>query len=522
MLVLALAAGVTIRVRETPFGEQLTLAIGLLTALGLGFWFVFLTGLRWKTRCLLGGLAVVAIAGLVFGGRRWTRVEGSIGGSGTPRLVWKWAPRLDASAGQLVVASNTPHAAPALVPGANAAVFPQFLGPERSGVLHGVALARDWTAAPPRQLWRHPVGVGWSAFAVSADRVITQEQRGDQELTVAYDLATGAARWAHTNQVRFSEALGGDGPRATPTIRDGKVYVMGATGILDCLAEATGQLLWSRAVLQENKLQNITWGKSCSPLVLGRLVVVTGGEARAKSLLAYDARDGQPVWQAGRDRSSYASPMSATLAGQEQILIVNGHSVSGHHPEDGRLLWEYPWPGEFPKVAQPLPLDTNLVLVATGYGIGCSLLKLQPAASGPWSVTEVWKNRNLKPKFTNLVRHHRHIYGLDDGVLVCLDPATGQRVWKDGRYGHGQILLVEDVLLIQTESGAVVLVEATPEGHRELARLPALKGKTWNNPVLAGDLLLVRNDQEAACYRIPLAKGAAAVPGQPNPLPNTL
>jgi outer membrane protein assembly factor BamB len=263
-------------------------------------------------------------------------------------------------------------------------------------------------------------------------------------------------------------------------------------------------------VLRENKLKNITWGKSCSPLLVGRRVVVTGGDAREKSLLAYDSQDGQPVWQSGRDKSSYCSPMVATLAGQEQILIVNGHSVSGHNPEDGRLLWEYPWPGEFPKVAEPLPLDPHLLLVATGYGVGCSLLNLQVSAAGQWSVTEVWKNRNLKPKFTNLVRHGQHVYGLDDGVLVCLDPATGNRVWKEGRYGHGQILLVDDLLLIQTEPGDVVLVDATPEGHRERARLRALHTKTWNNPALAGDLLLVRNDQEAACYQLAVAKGSGA------------
>ena len=505
ILVLALTAVLWLRAREGPFLEQIILAVALLTALALAFWYVFLTGLRWRTRFLVIGLAAAVIAGGTFGIRRLTRVEGSIGGSGMPRLVWRWAPRRDAYAGPLQVASNTPPTAAAPIPGAGVS-FPQFLGPDRSGVLHGISLVRDWATSPPRQLWRHSVGVGWSAFAVSAGRAITQEQRGEQELTVAYDLATGAPLWVHTNQVRFHEMLGGDGPRATPTIREGRVYVMGATGILDCLEEASGQILWSRDVLRENKLKNITWGKSCSPLLVGRLVVVTGGEQRQKSLLAYDAQGGQPVWQSGRDQSSYGSPMVATLAGQEQILIVNGHSVSGHKPEDGRLLWAYPWPGEFPKVAQPLPLDTNLLLVATGYGIGCSLLQLQPSASGEWAVTEVWKNRNLKPKFTNLVKYGRHVYGLDDGVLVCLDPATGQRVWKDGRYGHGQILLVEDVLLIQTEPGDVVLVEATPEGHREQARLPALKAKTWNNPVVVGDILLVRNDQEAACYRLPVVR----------------
>ena len=508
IIVLALGAILWLRVREAVYLEFITVLILILAAFGLAFWYIFLTGLRWRTRLLLAGVGVIAIAGFGVGLRKLTRVDGSIGGSGLPRLAWKWSPPMDAAAGKLVMATNKPAAIPMTAIGAVS--FPGFLGPDRSGIVHGVSLARDWKTSPPRQLWRRPVGVGWSAFAVAGGRAITQEQRGEQELIVAYDLATGSPVWACTNLVRFKEALGGDGPRATPTVRDGRVYVMGATGILNCLEESTGKLVWTRDVLRENNLKNITWGKSCSPLRVGRLVVVTGGEEKEKSLLAYAAVNGEPVWQSGRDRASYSSAMVATVAGQQQILIVNGHSVTGHDPDNGRILWEYPWPGEYAKVAQPLPLDTNLVLVATGYGIGCSLLRIEPSSLGEWTVTEVWKNRNLKPKFSSPVPRGNYVYGLDDGTLVCLDRTTGHRVWKAGKYGYGQILLVEDVLLIQAEPGDIVLVEATPDGHRELARLPALPGKTWNNPVLAGDLLLVRNDREAACYRVALATGGLA------------
>ncbi|HRZ46367.1 MAG TPA: PQQ-binding-like beta-propeller repeat protein [Candidatus Paceibacterota bacterium] len=505
MILLALGAWAWLRAAETGYGEFIAALILILTVFGLGFWYIFLTGLRWRTRFLLTGAAVAAIASIVLGLWKYTRIDGSIGGSGLPRLAWKWSPPRDAAAGALVVAFK-----PAAMDAIGNVSFPQFLGPDRSGIVHGVTLERDWSISPPRELWRRPVGVGWSAFAVSGGRAITQEQRGEQELTVAYDLATGNPVWAHTNRVRFREASGGDGPRATPTVRDGKVYVMGATGILDCLDENTGNRVWTRDVLREYNLQNIIWGKSCSPLLVGRLVVVTGGKEREKSLLAFAAENGEPVWQSGRDCASYSSAAVATLGGQPQILIVNGHSVTGHHPADGRILWEYPWPGNEAKVAQPLPLEPNLVLVATGYGIGGSLLRIEPAAAEQWTVTELWKNRNLKPKFSSPVRRGNYVYGLDDGILVCLDWLTGKRVWKEGKYGYGQILLVEDVLLIQSEAGDVVLAEAAPDGHRELARLPALPSKTWNNPVLAGDLLLVRNDLEAACYRLPLATGGAS------------
>jgi outer membrane protein assembly factor BamB len=500
-------AGIALAVlhrREQPFIEVISLGIGLLTLVALMLWFIFLTGLRWPTRWVLLAIVGALGAGAYYGIKHLTRVEGSIGGSGVPRLVWKWSPKKDAEVSPLVVAS--PEQVSSSTPPASrdsARDYPQFLGPDRLGILTGYGLARDWQVNPPRQLWRQPIGLGWSAFAVQGGRAITQEQRQEQELTVCYDLLTGVALWAHTNLARFSESLGGDGPRATPTIREDRAYVMGATGILDCLDLATGQLIWSRDVLRENQLGNITWGKSCSPLWIDGRVVVTGGEPHQKSLLAYNAADGTPLWQAGDDRASYASPFLGVMAGQPQILIVNGGSVASHDPSSGLRLWHYAWPGGFPKVTQPLVVDPHRVLIAAGYGLGAVMLKVGRAEDGAWTAEELWKSRNLKPKFTNLVRHGNHVYGLDDGILVCMSLEDGKREWKDGRYGHGQILLVDDLLLVQAESGAVVLVEATPEQHRELTRFQAIQGKTWNHPVLVDDLLLVRNDQEAACYRLP-------------------
>jgi outer membrane protein assembly factor BamB len=505
LILVAVASLACLRFFEAPFIEFISVGIGLLTALLLGFWYVFFTGLPQKKRWVLLLIGTGFLLTVYFVIYRFTRVEGSTGGSGLPRLVWKWTPKREGTARPLSLASEVVSTNQTATNDASEATeFPQFLGPNRSGTLTGNPLAHDWSRSQPKVLWRQPIGLGWSAFAVSGQRAITQEQRRENELIVCYELRSGRALWAHTNHVRFSEALGGDGPRATPTIHLGRVYAMGAEGNLDCLDEKTGRLIWSHDVLNENRLSNLTWGKSCSPLLVRDLVLVTGGEEREKSLLAYHADDGKPAWRAGRDSASYSSPVAATLLGQEQIVMVNAHSVTGHNLQSGEILWEYAWPDTFAKATEPLVIDTNRVLIAAGYGVGCVMLRIERSAAGGWSATALWKNRNLKPKFTNLVRKDQFVYGLDEGVLSCLNLDTGNREWKEGHYGHGQILLVDDLLIVQAESGEVVLVEISPQKPSERGRFAALEGKTWNNPALAGDLLLVRNDHEAACYRLPL------------------
>jgi len=332
--------------------------------------------------------------------------------------------------------------------------------------------------------------------------VLGLTQRGENEQVVCYELADGHEVWSHTNRVRFSEPIGGDGPRATPTIHQGRVYALGATGILDCLDAATGKLIWTRDTLKENALPNTYWGKSSSPLVVDNLVVVTGGMTKKSTLLAFHREDGSPAWQTGTDEASFSSPALVTLDGTRQILSVNDSSVTGHDPKDGRILWEYPWPGSMPKCAQPVVVGGDRVFLSASFNAGSVLLQVKKGTDGSFAATEAWKNRNLKSEFSNIVSRDGFLYGLDDGILGCLDIATGARKWKDGRYGHGQVLLVGDLLLVQTEQGPITLVEANPSGFHEVAKLNALEAKTWNTPALAGEYLLVRNDQEAACYRL--------------------
>ncbi len=402
---------------------------------------------------------------------------------------------------ELVVAATAVNAPVPLTPAAPD--YPQFLGPTRDARLPGPALDPDWASHPPEEIWRRPVGAAWSAFAIAGDRAVTQEQQGVEEQVTAYALATGEVLWRHSDTTRYETTIGGIGPRATPTLAGGRVYTLGATGLLNALDLETGRKLWSRDVLAENGAGNREWGKSGSPLVVDGLVVVSAGGRDGRSLVAYDAETGGPVWAAGDDTSSYSSPVLATLGGRRQVVIRNQTSITGHEVATGEVLWSESWTGEFPNVAVPVFLGGDRMLVSTGYGIGSKLFRVESGAGG-FELEELWASSRLKAKFTNVVVHEGYVYGLDDGVLVCLDPRDGERCWKKGRFGHGQMILVGELLLVTTERGEVLLLDPDPEEYRELGRFRAFSGKSWNPPALAGRHLLLRTDQEAALYRLPV------------------
>ena len=383
--------------------------------------------------------------------------------------------------------------------------WPQYLGPSRSGIIEDVRLATDWTATPPRLLWRQNVGAGWAGFAVSSELAVTQEQRGDEERVIAYDLATGRPVWSHADRTRHDSPLGSEGPRAVPTIDEGQVIALGATGILNALDLATGRLLWSRNILRDNGGAEPEWGVSVSPLVRGNRVIVSAGGAPGRALVAYDRLSGEPVWAAGHGSLAYASPVLMSLAGREQIVMLNKSNVAGHDAETGAVLWEQDFPHEQPNVAQPIPLSMNRVLFSVGYGVGSRVFEISEQG-GALSAKLVWATPRLKSKFANMVPYRGSIYGLDDGVLVCLDPETGERRWKGGRYGHGQLILAGDRLLAQTEQGEIVMIDPSPERLVEVARFSALSGKTWNPQALAAPILVVRNDVEATAWELPVRR----------------
>jgi len=378
------------------------------------------------------------------------------------------------------------------------AEWPGFRGPKRDGVVHGVKIKTDWTAAPPVQLWKHPVGPGWSSFAVSGDLFYTQEQRGENEEVVCYKLSTGQPVWSHRDSARFFESNAGAGPRATPTLSGGRVYTFGATGILNALDAGTGAVVWSRNVSSDTSTQVPFWGFSSSPVAIGDEVIV----AAAGQLVAYDAGTGKKRWVGPTGGGSYSSPQLVTIDGVTQVLLMSSNSATSVAPADGKQLWSHAW--SVNTIVQPAVTSDGDVLI-TSQENGARRLAVAHNASG-WNVSERWTSNGLKPYFNDFVIHKGFVYGFDGRIMSCIDLNDGQRKWKGGRYGNGQLLLLpdQDLLLVLSEEGEIALVKATPDQFTEIAKLPAIEGKTWNHPVVVGDTLLVRNSEEMAAFRLPL------------------
>jgi outer membrane protein assembly factor BamB len=392
--------------------------------------------------------------------------------------------------------------------------WPGFRGLERDGRRRGARINTNWQKHPPRQVWRQRVGPGWGSFAVVCNRLFTQEQRGDQEAVVCYEAETGEEIWAHQDKERFYEAVGGPGPRGTPTYLEGKLYTLGATGRLNCLDAASGQALWTRDIVADSGAKIQQWGFTASPVVAQGIVTVFAGGPEGKSVLGYQAASGELAWAAGEGQNSYSSTHLARLHGVEQILMATDAGLTSFEPVTGRILWKHATArgeGEHARangapITQPALLGDSGVLYGTGDGGTWRILVSHEGAN--WSTKEVWHCRKLKPYFNDMVLHNGHIYGFDGESTVlfaCVNLDDGKLNWKERDYGGGQVLLLPDqgLLLVLTEKNEVALVEARPEKRKELCKLPLLHGiKSWSHPVVARGKLFIRNDQEAACYDV--------------------
>jgi len=425
----------------------------------------------------------------------------SLGGNMQPVLSWRWNPT---SEDLLAAPQPSASSGTALLPTtASPGDWPGFRGAERDGRVIGAAFPVNWSEQPPRELWRRPAGLGWSSFAVVGDYLFTQEQRGRDELVVCYRADTGEEVWTKGVPERFEDSMG-SGPRATPTFHEGKLYALGATGVLRCMEASTGSTVWQRDLVEDTGAGAPQWGFSSSPLIVAERVVVFSGANKGNSVVAYSCASGDLAWTAGAGSHGYSSAHVAHFAGVPQILMVSNFGLQSFAPENGEGLWEHPWDIKGnPRIVQPLMPDHDSVMIATSSGKGTRLLGISKE-DGSWKVEDRWTARRFRPYFNDFVYHNGYCYGFDGNRFCCIDAATGELAWKGERCG-GQVLLIADLamLLVLSEAGEAILLQATPEALTEVGRFQALSGKTWNHPVVAHGKLFVRNSEEAACFALP-------------------
>lgn len=460
-----------------------------------------------------------------------------------PQLAWRFASRDVPDLQVATTATATETESADTDPGANVkepqsgtiespsseviTTWGQFLGNQRNGVIGDRTFAIPESTADLSECWNIGVGAGWASFAIATypdggGIAVTLEQREERECVTAYELSTGELKWIVDHEAVHFHPLGEGGPRSTPTIQNARVYAQGATGMVWCLDVETGELIWKRDLLQAGRWDQtasevaITWGRSGSPLLVdGQCVVPLGGPTiengsqTERSLISLDAETGTTRWTAGEQQISYASPQLMTLDGIRQIVSVNESNITGHAIDTGEVLWQTDWPGQSnggANCAAAIAAGPNRFLVGKGYGGGSALIEVTRGGE-QWQVNDVWRsNRLMKTKFNHCVVRDGIAYGLSNGALQAVELESGERLWEQGRrgrYGQGQVILAEDVLIVQAEMGDVAFVDANPNEFNELIRIPALEQKTWNVPSLSGKLLLVRNGEEAVALELP-------------------
>ena len=449
------------------------------------------------------------LAACGFGSATLLRADG-VWGNFAMSFKWRWEPT---SEQQLAGRNSSPDAGNLLADTAlDNPQWPSYRGAEGNSRARGVKLASDWSSNPPKLIWKTVIGPAWSSFVVAGDWLFTQEQRLEMEAVVCYDAKTGKEVWAQQIESRFDDPLGGPGPRATPTLGGGKLFAMGGQGWLLCLNPLDGKLLWKKDMREVAERDPPMWGFSSSPLVVGNVVVVQVGGAGDKGLVAFNVESGEVVWSVECGDDGYSSPQICKILGGDLIVAISKLGMLLLDPATGNVRLDYDWKIDGYRSLQPQMVDDKTILLPSGMGFGTRLIEFEKVGEN-LSTKDLWTSRKLKPDFNDFVVYQGHIYGFDALIFTCIDLATGEAKWKGGRYGKGQVLLAEDsgLLLIASEEGELVLVKADPTKHTELGKIQAIKGRTWNHPVLIGNRLYIRNSQEAACYELPVASEPVAV-----------
>ncbi len=512
-LLLGVGATVLFNRQNFPGMALILYALPIVLTVWVG-WLLISACASWPVRrgVLLAAFAIMAV---VFTSLRVDGMKGDFAAA----FSWRWTPTSeDQLLSELAAAPCTAGNAPADAaaedavaeqPAAEALVlqsgdWPGFRGAARDGRLSGVRIVTDWAKSPPRQLWRHRIGPGWSSVAVIGNRAFTQEQRGENEMIVCYDAQSGSEIWNHADATRFTEVVAGPGPRATPTFDAGLIYSLGASGHLNCLDAATGKLKWARDITKDADAKLPQWGFASSPLVAEGIVSVFAGGPNGKSVLGYDAATGEPAWHGGEGELSYCSTQLVQIGGISQLLINTDAGLTAFAPKTGEVLWAHSWPTEkVARVVQPALVGNGDVVIGAGLGVGTRRIHVSHETDS-WPIQELWTTTQIQPYYNDFVVQGDYLYGFNNNIFMCVGLEDGKVRWKHRGYGNGQVLLLpdQDLLLVLSEEGNVALVDASAKKHNEISGIKAIEGKTWNHPVIAHDTLFVRNGDEIAAYAL--------------------
>lgn len=376
--------------------------------------------------------------------------------------------------------------------------WPQYRGINRDGISKETAIIKTWTETGPKVVWKTPVGDGYSGMAIVGNRIYTMDAKDKDEFVVCMDATSGKELWRYRNDSNFVNDQG-NGPRGTPTVESDVVYSFGAQGGLSALNAKDGSKIWTHDVKKDVGGKVPIWGFSSSPLIEGELLILPVGGADNNAIVAFNKKTGAIAWRSQGDEPGYSSAIATTIKGVRQILVFSGTKLLSVSPADGKLLWSYPWKTDwFVNAAVPIVMPDDKVFISTAYDVGAAVLKVN-VAGGKHSVQEVWLSKSMRNHFNTSIYHNGHIYGFDNAVLKCIDANTGEDKWKRSGFGRGSLLLADGHLIVLSERGQLVMVEATPTEYKEKASAEVLQGKCWTMPTLVNGKLFVRNQKEMVC-----------------------
>jgi outer membrane protein assembly factor BamB len=384
----------------------------------------------------------------------------------------------------------------------SAADWPQWRGPRRDGIAAETGLLKSWPAEGPPQVWRASgAGNGYSSFAVAGNRLYTMGAKGNQELLLAYDTATGKTVWETPIGARLEQDRG-DGPRGTPTVDGNRIYSITGRGDLSCVDAANGKKVWSVSFTSAFSSSIPNWGFSESPLVVGDRVIANAGGPDA-SIVAFNKTNGNVLWKSGSDPAAYSSGVLHEASGIREAIFFTAENALGVNVSDGRILWTYNRANNRTANISTPVLRGDRVFISSDYGTGGGLLQLSPAGGGV-SAKEVYFTREMRTHHNTAVLIGDHMYGFSSAILTAMKFDDGTVAWRDRSVGKGSLVSAEGQLYLYSENGVVGLADAAPDGYRERGRFTLKTGSlpTWTHPVVSGGRLYLRDQDTIYAYDV--------------------